>query len=80
MNKLVTFIFFLENKSDEQVKTYDKCSHLLSNPLVKRGLIPASLSDVLMPPPLKPAEAKRKKGVGRGSFDKWRRHAKTAKG
>ncbi|XP_060592066.1 uncharacterized protein LOC132746823 [Ruditapes philippinarum] len=52
-----------ENKSDEQIKTCDKCGHFLSNPQVKRGLIPASLADILLPPPVKPTQVQRKKRV-----------------
>jgi hypothetical protein len=52
--------FFQENESDEQKKTYYKCDHFLTNPLVKRGLTPPSLADILLPPPVKSAEVQRK--------------------
>ncbi|XP_053382064.1 uncharacterized protein LOC123532137 [Mercenaria mercenaria] len=47
----------------EQVQTCERCGHFLTNPLVQRGLIPPSLADILLPPPVKPADTQRKKRV-----------------
>ena len=46
--------------------TCETCGSFLTNPLVAQGLIPEALSDILIPPPGKPAQEKKRKIVAEG--------------
>ncbi|XP_060593109.1 uncharacterized protein LOC132747678 [Ruditapes philippinarum] len=48
-----------ENAGTAELKTCPTCGVFNVNPLLKDGLVPKSLADVLMPPPAKPLSQKR---------------------
>ena len=67
-SQLVPALFTDENETDlEPTRTCGECGHFIGqNPLVKRGLIPQSMADVLVPPPTKPHQQKKRKMVLEG--------------
>ncbi|XP_053381705.1 uncharacterized protein LOC123536821 [Mercenaria mercenaria] len=66
VNQLIPPTFAGDNVCDEpeeSTQTCETCGQFIGqNPLVERGVVPASLAEVLVPPPAKPLSEKKKMG------------------
>jgi hypothetical protein len=60
-SQLVPPSFPVEERGDNPTITCETCGQFIGqNPLVKRGVVPASLADILVPPPAKPMPQKKR--------------------